>query len=291
MGEKRPSVSVSHPQMNNPFELVLITPQLAAEWLGMNVEINRSVRNAKVASIARDIKNGAWRITHQAIAFDWEGKLIDGQHRLRAIVKSEIPTKVWVFRGLDPHCFTVIDSGCARTASDALKKHGIKNTTAVAAGVRLVLKHKKQHRTSRLHTKTFANSHTEIERYALDNFETCNEAAAFAASVNRESRLIRCASAVGFLLLCHEKNDPDLFHEAMRFVGRLAVGADLPRGSVELALRKYLESTTPRTHNLNSTDFSLAILIKAFNHHLTGEPMLNFKAGSLSPFPAIGAEV
>lgn len=290
MGEKRPLGFRLFPLMDNPFELMLVTPQLAAEWLGMNIEINRSVRDAKVASIARDIKNGAWRITHQAIAFDWHGKLIDGQHRLRAIVKSEMPTKVWVFRGLDPHYFTVIDSGSARTASDALKKHGIKNTAAVAAGVRLVLKHRNQHRTSRLHTKKFLNSHSEIEQYALNNFETCSEAAAFAASVNRESKLIRCASTVGFLLLCHEKNNPDLFHEGMRFIGRVAVGADLPRGSVELALRKYLESTTPRTHNLNSTDFSLAILIKAFNHYLTGEPMLNFKAGSLSPFPTIGAQ-
>jgi hypothetical protein len=242
MGEKRPSVSVSHPYMDNPFELVLITPQLAAEWLGMNVEINRSVRNAKVASIARDIKTGAWRITHQAIAFDWDGKLIDGQHRLRAIVKSEIPTKVWVFRGLDPHCFTVIDSGCARTASDALKKHGIKNTTAVAAGVRLVLKHKKQHRTSRLHTKTFANSHTEIERYALDNFETCNEAAAFAASVNRESRLIRLCRRLLAPLPRKERPRPiprgdALFRETRR------------RGGSPKRLGRARFKEVPRKHN------------------------------------------
>ena len=276
--------------MDNPFELVLVTPELAAEWLVMNVEINRSVRNAKVSAIARDIKNGAWRITHQAIAFDWDGKLIDGQHRLKAIIKSEVPTKVWVFRGLDPTTFTVIDSGCARTASDALKKHGMKNTTAVAAGVRLVLKHRQRHRTSRLHTKNYTHSHTEIERYAVENFETCNEVAAFASSVNRECRLIRCAAAVGFLLLCHEKNEADLLHEAMRFLGRLAVGADLPRGSVELALRKYLESTTPRTHNLNSTDFSLALLIKGFNYYLIGEPIVRFNAGNLSPFPMVGAE-
>ena len=45
--------------------------------------------------IARDMKAGHWRLTHQGIAFDPAGVLIDGQHRLWAIVESDTTLLAW----------------------------------------------------------------------------------------------------------------------------------------------------------------------------------------------------
>ena len=282
-----PLASIHSPLMDNPFQLLEITPDLAAEFLGKNIDINRSARASKVAQFSRDMKAGKWRLTHQAIAFDWNDQLIDGQHRLKAIVKAGIPIKLWVFKNLDPSSFTVIDSGCARSASDFLKRHGFKNTSTVAAGIRLAIRYKRRFHTSKLHSKVYSLSHSEIERYALDNFDACNHSASFAKSVRNECPSLRAASVAGFSLICRDHKGEDLYQQAQGFLARVAVGAELSNGSAELALRKYITNNSPRTHNLNSTDFSLGLYIKAFNYYLENRPVLSFKPGSLSPFPVL----
>ena len=58
--------------------------------------------------------------TDQGIAFDEHGVLIDGQHRLLAILDCEIPVVCWVFFGADIADQMVIDDHGRRTPFDAL---------------------------------------------------------------------------------------------------------------------------------------------------------------------------
>ena len=57
----------------------VITPQLAETYLTANVG-NRPVLRRVVARYAREMAAGNWLLTHQGIAFDSQGKLVDGQH-------------------------------------------------------------------------------------------------------------------------------------------------------------------------------------------------------------------
>lgn len=68
------------------FRLEVITPEMASRWLRDHNEGNRSIKAAVVKKYAQDIVEGQWRITHQCIAFDNTGHLVDGQHRLSAVV-------------------------------------------------------------------------------------------------------------------------------------------------------------------------------------------------------------
>lgn len=68
------------------FRLEVITPELASYWLSNCNQGNRSIKQAVVKKYAQDITEGQWRITHQCIAFDIAGRLVDGQHRLSAVV-------------------------------------------------------------------------------------------------------------------------------------------------------------------------------------------------------------
>lgn len=68
------------------FELMNITVEMAAKWLRENNEGNRAIRPSVVKKYAQDLILGYWRLTHQCVAFDSQGRLIDGQHRLSAIV-------------------------------------------------------------------------------------------------------------------------------------------------------------------------------------------------------------
>ena len=71
-----------------PYNVVMeVGPDLAARWLDGNTH-NRPLKQTLVDRFVRDMQAGRWRLTHQGIAFDADGMLIDGQHRLWAIVIS-----------------------------------------------------------------------------------------------------------------------------------------------------------------------------------------------------------
>ena len=99
------------------FEIIEITPEMAEQWLKKNPN-NRSIRFATVKSYAKQMLAGDWDITGQAISFDTEGKLIDGQHRLSAIILAKKPVKMLVATGLR-RTFNY-DNGRQRVASDAI---------------------------------------------------------------------------------------------------------------------------------------------------------------------------
>jgi hypothetical protein len=65
--------------------------------------------------------NFTWRNTHQnCIAFYDDGVLADGQHRLSAIVKTELPLEMFIATGLSKEDGAAIDQGRSRKLTDAL---------------------------------------------------------------------------------------------------------------------------------------------------------------------------
>lgn len=108
----------------DPPKWEVITPQIAKAYLACGVSNNRHINKMIVNKYKTDIANGNWMATHQGIAFDENGLLIDGQHRLTAIVESGVSVPMLVTRGVERPGLLVIDSGKTRTASDSLKISG-----------------------------------------------------------------------------------------------------------------------------------------------------------------------
>lgn len=106
---------------------VLITPAMAKEILDSSNTDNRRFRMWWAIALASSIKRGDWLLTHQGIAFDENGRLLDGQHRLKAVILSGIPVLMFVFKGLDPKGFMAIDVGVKRSVSDTT---GLEKSTA-----------------------------------------------------------------------------------------------------------------------------------------------------------------
>lgn len=113
-----------------------VTPKMAAEWLSKNHH-NRNIRQAVVADYARDMASGNWQVTGEAIKFNCDGTLLDGQHRLMAIIRSDTPVDMLVVRGVQSAAQDVMDSGRVRGAADMLKLNGYKNSNVLAALARL----------------------------------------------------------------------------------------------------------------------------------------------------------
>ena len=99
--------------------VVEISPEIAREWLERNIG-NRPIGQAHVAKLEGFIREGKWKMAGDPIRFSNSGKLIDGQHRLHAILNAGIAVTCVVMRGFDDEIFDVLDGGRNRQKSDIL---------------------------------------------------------------------------------------------------------------------------------------------------------------------------
>ena len=98
-------------------QVQLVTPEMAKEYLAKNTD-NRNKRGWWVSGLASQIKRGEWIPTHQGVGITKSGKLIDGQHRLEAIIEANIPVEMMVTTGVRDDAYKVLDNGIKRTLSD-----------------------------------------------------------------------------------------------------------------------------------------------------------------------------
>lgn len=96
----------------------LITPEQAQKWLEKNGENPRKkIIISWVKELIRSLNKGEWVLTHQGIAFDIFGNLVDGQHRLTAIAISGISVHMMVTTGVPIESISEMDQGIRRNAA------------------------------------------------------------------------------------------------------------------------------------------------------------------------------
>ncbi len=111
---------------------IRITPQQAEILLRNNH--NRVLNKAKTNQYARDIKSGNWTCSNDAICFDINGVLLNGQHRLSGCVEAQSPIEVLVSFGMSEENQQVMDCGKNRTLHDVATLSG-RNITAKESGI------------------------------------------------------------------------------------------------------------------------------------------------------------
>lgn len=121
-------------------EVVMVDAPKAREWLVKNVR-NRPISTAAVNRYKADMESGLWRFAADPIRFDYQGNLIDGQHRLSAIASAKQGTALpmLVVYGLESEAQLVMDQGRKRDAGQQLAMLGYKHAPAIAAGARLLI--------------------------------------------------------------------------------------------------------------------------------------------------------
>lgn len=118
--------------------LVAISPTKAKELLAANTH-NRNVKERHVKNLAEDMLAGRWvERTGESIKISKKGVLLDGQHRLLAVIRANRTIKFDLDEDLDDKIMDVIDSGVKRTAGDAFRLKDIKNAAATPAIIKMV---------------------------------------------------------------------------------------------------------------------------------------------------------
>lgn len=115
-----------------------ITPEKCREFLKKNI-MNRNASLKTIELYRRQMAEKDWSLNGEAIKFDWDGMMLDGQQRCSACIQSGEPFVSFVIYGLAPDAQATMDSGRVRRAADQLTMMGVRNATVVVAASRTVI--------------------------------------------------------------------------------------------------------------------------------------------------------
>jgi hypothetical protein len=114
--------TISNSKSKAQFETkrILVTPELAEATLKHNKLDNRRINPVRVRYFVKLIKEGKFMCTHQGIALDDKGNILDGRHRLTAILESKCSVYMMVSKGVPQETMSVIDCNQPRTLLNRL---------------------------------------------------------------------------------------------------------------------------------------------------------------------------
>lgn len=207
-----------------------ITPKIAEQMLA-TAGPNRVVNAAAVQRHADAMRNGGWALNGESIIFDDTGCLMDGQHRLSAVVLSGCTVQAMVVRGAESESFMTIDTGTKRAAGQMLGIAGYKYANIMAAGLRLLLDY---NHNRLLKSRIGYYSHNDILKAAEDH---PNFARSAAAASKFKLPGILTSSIISFCYYLFAQRDVGA---ATDFFRRLASGEMLQQGNPVLTLRRRL---------------------------------------------------
>lgn len=208
---------------------VMVTPDVAKGWLKMNLR-NRPLRQAHVAFLATAMREGKWVRNGDTIRFDDAGLLIDGQHRLAAVVQSGRSVLMDVVKGVDKAAFSTIDTGKKRSASDVLAIDGVKNSARVAAAARLVNWYRNRDKYEVPQNMVFTNR--DVSEMVAGEPEI--EAAVQLSSSVRLTKDMTAGYSAAFYLIAKVGKQ-----KAVEFNEAVSTGENLSAGDPALTLRNW----------------------------------------------------
>lgn len=210
-----------------------VTPDRAKELLATNEGKNRRRRETRVERYSADMTSGKWRITGETIRLNAKGELLNGQHRLAAVIKANMPVDMLFVSGIGEETMLVQDTGLPTSNDDWMPiEHASSTVCVVRAVLRIV----------------DPNLYTTASR---DELLTANQiigaehvAWAIGASKGNSRTISRRAPVRAALALIHKLNP----ERAELFMNRLN-SYDFPGGTIEALLhRAFTAAYKKRSH-------------------------------------------
>ena len=251
---------------------MVVTPGLASQWLERKSK-NRRVSGEHVKKLANEMVCGRWELNGVPIIFDLEGKLIDGQHRLEAVVMSGVDIMSVVVFGVESYrAFETIDILCrARNVPQLYEMEGGKNANTKTAIARKLLLwdlttdksnydlYKRRNGIAPVDVLDYIRVHEREITHMYD-----------AVSGSKVSLKSGAGSALmAALIICNRKDKL----ATLRFIDELTTGANLTENSPVLHLRDRLWFRPERSRTAKWDTEVMALTIKAWNYFVEGRTM------------------
>jgi hypothetical protein len=243
----RPPVTMAGTEQR--IEKLTITPDIARKWLAQNTASNRKVAKRTVEAYAREMRAGRWQLTHQGIAFNRSGELIDGQHRLSAVIMADTPIESYVYTGLPLEYNAPIDQGYNRRIDQIL---GISSRKGSVARTLYALENNMIH-------SSFRSSVGVIEDVVTRNDEIINELTDAAPSKFVGAPVL---GALAYAYPIHPG-------KVLSFAKQLHTGELLERGDPAHAMRNWMIRVVHRSARENAVATCNAIAAELQGRKLT----------------------
>lgn len=269
----------AHPSDKPVFDTVFIAPTEAIELLAKNT-LNRTIREDHVRDMARDMLNNRWDLNGETIKISVDGDIIDGQHRLLAIIQAGVGIETAIATNLPSSVRYTVDTGRTRSNSDHFRMLGESDSTVLSAVLRGAWQYTngrdfRNNRPTQRDLQAFLDEHPEARRSAEIGRRT-----------NKKFRFLSRA-AVGVAHFAILQVDTEMVPE---FFTRVEEGTLLDTGNPILALRNRAMSDRESRLALSLSD-QVGYLVHTWNRWLgyieAGKPLyqLRFPLGSTIPTP------
>jgi hypothetical protein len=264
-----------------------ITPQEAKEILEGQIK-NRKLSKQVILRYAKQMKAGRWRINGETITFGG-GMLIDGQHRLHACIKADVPLSVICVILDNNEAFNTIDSGKRRNVADVFSINGLKRTTSMAACLAVIVKVDTTGEISAAGGGRSARIENHECEELLINYPNLDTSVKQAQKWYKLLKIKTTAiSCLNYLLRRAEGRvmDDESTTLADKFMNQVFYGENLTKGSPGLVLRNAFIKHV--THNAQpETRYILKAGISCWNNWLKGKEMdrIAVRGDSMIPKP------
>lgn len=221
-----------------------ISTETAMTYL-KNAGKNRKLSEKKVQDYAKQMTDGEWVLNGEPIIFGKSGNLIDGQHRLRAVIYANATVQMLVVRGVDDEYFDSIDSGKSRSLQDVFSCNEVTNSQLVSSIVKkfYIMCNNPQACFFRDYSKATTSRKRMLEIYHR-HAQTFDFAAQFGANMYAKKRLASSANigAIFAYLILVKEHGQDKIEEFFLFLFSNKEAATTPAYSASLEVRNRIIS-------------------------------------------------
>lgn len=255
-----------------------ITPAIAKDMIASTAIRQRTINRGNVEAIKRAIRAGQWTVNGEAIKLDVYGNLLDGQHRLTAVVETGITIETFVVRNVGTETFTTIDTGRMRRSYDVLGMIGEADPMALSAAIRIAEPMLVDNKLP-MSRKTVMSADDQIA--FLELFPGIRQYASMAMLA--KSKGLARSLIWGTLFFIGERTGD---HVAVQEFGRrVLLGHNLDAKSPEYALREYLLSRKAGTDR--DRNGMVVTIIRGWNAHRKGRSVSRLQSAHDNVIPEV----
>jgi hypothetical protein len=253
-----------------------ITPAIAEMWLARNMH-NRNLRERYVDILAGAIRDGAWQVNGDAIKFDKDNVLLDGQHRLAAVVKADKPIRAFVVWNLDRSAQATLDQHLRRSLADILSLEGVDRARELASAANWLWKYSNGKMVDRRY-----NLRADQIKQMIESHPGLMESVKVGKELSKTGLRVppSLASALHYVM-----DEVDTLM-AQLFWDQLITGLELKEADSVYVLRRALEKNAMANRRVQGYVLA-AWVIKAWNATRQGKKIKLIAWKAVEPFPTI----
>ena len=260
---------------------ITVTPEMATKLLEGNGR-NRPLSDGHMKRLANQIRAGKWRFNGDAIKIASTGDVLDGQHRLWAVIEANTPIETLIVYDIEPEAFATIDTlRKPRSGGDVIALAGqARYRTAIAGALAWLIRWQRG-------IEAFRDPKNRVENSDIEEAFRAHPAIVQAIDRAMRVRSVVNPSIIGFLYYVTANRKSDL---AERMMDTLEDPAGIGVNDPFFKFRSWcLGERVVRKAPL----MTIALAVKAINAATKGERIQKLcwrnSGRSPEPFPKLEA--